>query len=1267
MRGRQLALRWAGKLVLWLGLLLALIAGLIWLAGREPTLHIGTQIATRLAGGQLSFEGVSGSLYGPLKFAHVRLDTPERRIEARDVVLDWSPRALLYDHQLLIRQLTLASLDITLIKPSPEPLKLPITLRLPYALNIPDARIERLTVHQGARSWPLSQLRLALTNAGDAYHARLSLHSPWGAGQASARLAADAPFALNATLDFARNDGLHDYTAHTAVSGTLGQMEVQGTGSSGAASGRWQARLTPFQPVPLQQASVNVRQLDLRRLGAGLPQTDMDAGLALQARTATTFSGELRLANRLPGALDAGRIPLKSAHTRFSGSLDQLALQALALDLGDAGQFSGEGGLQHGLLALNLSTANLNLHGLYNPLRPTHLAGKLALGAEQGAQTLLAELTQAGYRIALNARRTDEQLLINSAQLAAGGGEFNFSGKLALAGNRAFSTQGQLRRFDPSRFGGYPAATINATATAQGQLGPKISASVALNVANSRYRGQPLSGKGAFKLAAKRIWDSDIALRLGANQLVVKGAFGAVNDRLDWRLDAPDVAAFGQGFGGRVTADGSLGGSLAQPSASLKLEGQALVWQGSRLDSVSATGQLQHGLNGALNLSARLRGYRSADFALASAALDVHGARAAHTINLAARNPQIDARATLSGGWREGQGWNGRILRLENSGRYPVVLNAPARLAFGAGHASLSQAEFALARGRVRVDEFALQSGGISSRGSMNGLDSAYLLHLANIDPGMESTLIVGGKWQFAAASQVNGSIQLWRERGDVTLPSQPRTALGIQRLMFTLQAADSRVHVELDAQGNKLGAVNAHADTTLAQRNGQWGLSGNAPLSIAAQVNMPSLAWVSPLLGKPVTLDGAVQAQISGSGTVNAPLLSGSVSADKLHITYPEQGIAFTDGSLRASLHGDTLTLDSLRLAAGSGSLTGTGTALLRDGKPTMQIALAADKLALLQRPDRQLTVSGHADVSLAPRLVRVTGKISADHALITLPRDDAPTLSSDVIVLGRQKPVSNQRLSTALDFDLDFDLGDQFYLKGRGVDARLTGLVKLHARDGSLPTAIGSVQVAEGTYSAYGQRLSIERGVVNFSGPVDNPGLNILAVRKNQTVDAGGAITGSALTSTVQSVEAGVAITGSAQAPVVKLVSTPDVPDTEKLSWLVLGHGTENSSAADFSALQTAAGVLLGMGDSVSLQARLAEATGLSEVNLTGGGSLENSILVLGKRLSKKVYLSYEQGLAGTTSLVKINYTLSRRVSVRAQTGSQSAVDVFYTFSFR
>lgn len=118
--------------------------------------------------------------------------------------------------------------------------------------------------------------------------------------------------------------------------------------------------------------------------------------------------------------------------------------------------------------------------------------------------------------------------------------------------------------------------------------------------------------------------------------------------------------------------------------------------------------------------------------------------------------------------------------------------------------------------------------------------------------------------------------------------------------------------------------------------------------------------------------------------------------------------------------------------------------------------------------------------------------------------------------------------------------------------------------------------------------------------------------------------------------------------------------------MSWLVLGHGVETSSSQEFNALQAAAGALLGAGESVTLQQRIAHAAGLEEVSLKGGSGLESTVLALGKRLSSRAYLSYEQGLTGADTLVKINYTLTKRLSVRAQAGTTPAVDLFYTFSF-
>jgi len=84
------------------------------------------------------------------------------------------------------------------------------------------------------------------------------------------------------------------------------------------------------------------------------------------------------------------------------------------------------------------------------------------------------------------------------------------------------------------------------------------------------------------------------------------------------------------------------------------------------------------------------------------------------------------------------------------------------------------------------------------------------------------------------------------------------------------------------------------------------------------------------------------------------------------------------------------------------------------------------------------------------------------------------------------------------------------------------------------------------------------------------------------------------------------------------------------------------------------------------VSLETRIAHAAGLDEFALAGAVGVENTVLTLGKRLSSRAYLTFEQGLAGASNLAKINYSLTERLSVRTQAGTEGAVDLFYTFRF-
>ena len=133
-------------------------------------------------------------------------------------------------------------------------------------------------------------------------------------------------------------------------------------------------------------------------------------------------------------------------------------------------------------------------------------------------------------------------------------------------------------------------------------------------------------------------------------------------------------------------------------------------------------------------------------------------------------------------------------------------------------------------------------------------------------------------------------------------------------------------------------------------------------------------------------------------------------------------------------------------------------------------------------------------------------------------------------------------------------------------------------------MPRATGSIRTVGGRFDAYGQKLAIERGIINFQGLIDNPGLNIRAVRGNLPV------------------EAGVEVTGTARRPVVRLVSDPEVPDAEKLSWLVLGHAPDQQRGQDSAVLLAAAQTILGGQDGGPLKA-VQRGLGIDEFGISSG----------------------------------------------------------------
>lgn len=505
---------------------------------------------------------------------------------------------------------------------------------------------------------------------------------------------------------------------------------------------------------------------------------------------------------------------------------------------------------------------------------------------------------------------------------------------------------------------------------------------------------------------------------------------------------------------------------------------------------------------------------------------------------------------------------------------------------------------------------------------------------------------------------------QVARREGDLSLADSSiegggEQRFGLRQISLDLKARDGVWTARQAIEGRVIGTfkgqqiVQAHDAGALPVASDP--LQGD--LSIQVSNLRPLGAW-APAGWR---LAGQLAAQARLSGVLGAPQYSGTVTGQKLGASHALLGVSFSEGDLLLTLQGDQARLDRLTArGGGEGSAGGrielTGEALL-GAQPTATLTLRAERFGLLSRIDRRAVVSGEAQLALGAETLKVDGRLKVDEGLVDLSRDDAPTIGEDVNVLNRPgEPPDDESTAAPVarrkwQVQLALDLGSALRLKGRGIDTRLSGGLRL-STPGGRPQVQGTISTADGTYIAYGQKLVIERGTLAFTGPTDNPRLDIQAMRAQSPLAAS------------NDVKVGVLISGTAQDPRVRLYSEPPMSETEKLSWLVLGRGPAGLGGADIGLLQTAASALLG-GEGASPKDTVISAIGLDELSVRQtDGAVRDTIVTVGKQISNRWYIGYERSLNATTGTWQAIYRLAQRFTLRAQTGDDNAIDLIWSW---
>lgn len=1242
--------RWTVRVLVGLALLIALAAaGIWWWAGQEGSL---AWLLQRIGGSvPLQSEGVQGSVRRGWHIQRVVWERDGLRLEAEDIRLEWQPLALLH-RTLQLEQVQVARARVVDRRPDTgEPLKPPQNLRLPWRVNVEELQVGAIAYDGKAQ---VQANGLAARYAFDGLRHRVALRSLQLAGgeyRGDVTLLAVAPLTLDASLAGrfqAPVPGTQDKVPlqfqlkasgpATAIDARA-QLQVVDAGAAAGTlpSATASARITAFDPMPVPRGEADFRQLDLAMFWPAAPRTQLSGHVEVQPRDPSTFVLSADVRNASAGPWDAKKLPIVSA--RGEGEWrDGAALVKSVLAQVGGGRIEGSGAWEGQGWNFDGRVEGVDPAALHTAMAPLPLTGPLKLKGE-GKEVAFDVALQAG------APRT----------------------RLARASVAA--TVGALELRD---------------ALAQGRY---TGEAVSLSQLRVRTSDAVLEGQGDWQIAT-RAASGRVSLRAPGLQAQARGSASETRGQGTADISAPDLGVAQRwltrlpgvgdalkdlslrgGAQAQLAWQGGWGDPTVQASASLR----SLGWQPAR-DGAPTPWLVREA---SVQVNGRLR----------DAALAVRGAA-----EQGQRKVNLDASGRVGATLGPATSWRGQVARLTVQLQDPGITPGPwqvelkravdwraagANFELGAGEALLHAP--AMRSGSPATDAVLTwgpvrrQGGQLSTTGRVAGLPLAWV-ELAGgpqlAGSALSGDMVFDAEWNAQLGATLRVDAALARVRGDVNVLAESadgaaaRVSAGVRDARVTVSTQGEQLVFSLLWDSERAGRAEGQVRTRLARdADGGWSWPEDAPLAGRLQAQLPRIGVWSLLAPPGWRLRGSLSADIAIAGTRTQPALSGPLLADDLALRSVVDGIELRNGRLRAQLAGQKVVVNEF-LLRGSEEGGGSGGTLLAYGEgswtpqgPVFEANAQLSQLRASIRSDRQLTVSGPVTARMDRSGTTVTGELRVDRARIQIPDESPPRLGDDVVVRnapGVASTEAERKLRPAaapanpnarpLDLRVNFDLGNDFRVTGRGVDTRLAGTVQIQGARAGMPQIVGLIRTVGGTYEAYGQRMTIERGELRFTGAPDNPALDILAVRPNMTQ------------------KVGVLVSGRAQAPHIELYSEAGLSDAETLSYVVLGRSS-SGGGAETALLQRAASALLAGrgGTGKGLVGKL----GLDDLSVSGDGT-SGAVVRVGKRFADNFYAAYERSLSGAMGTLFIFYDVSRRVTVRAEAGERTGLDLIFTFAF-
>ncbi|MCK9815628.1 translocation/assembly module TamB [Pseudomonas sp. MAFF 302046] len=1212
--------------------LLALVMGLVL----AVTLILGTQAGSRWALARvpgLTVEQFAGRLGGHWSAEYLLWQQGSSRVELQAPTFAWSPLCLLR-MTLCIEQLDVEQVSLQFppgTEESSGPISLP-DLQLPLAIELGQVRVgslvfngtEELRGLQLAAHWTVKGLQI------DSVHLQrddLSLDlsgllQPQG----------DWPLTASGNLTLPA-PGNQPWSLALKVEGELLKTLKLNADSSGYLQGQLSGEL---------QALADNLPAKVRITADGFkPSADLPDTLQLN-QLQLTGQGDLKNGYQLLGSasLPAEQGPVALA---LQGRVDAKGAQIAALDLtaNDQQQLKVSGQLDW---SESFSAEGKVLwkdfpwHRLYPLIDEPAVAlrtfnGEVSYRDGNYLGNFKGDLDGPAGAFSLSSPFSGDltKIFLPEFKLVAGQGKAEGHLNLQFADGIAWDTALDLSALNPAYWLAELPGTLAGPLHSQGELKNeqlKLNANLDLK---GKLRGQPAVLQAKADGQGQQWNLSALDIRLGDNRI---NGSGSLQQKLagQVQIKMPRLGQLWPQLRGQLDGRLDVAGTLQAPQGQLDLSGQQLAYADNRLQALKLDARLDASQRAKVDLKGS--GIQVGDTQLGTLTLAGQGDIKNQALQLNLQGPLLKLVLGLDGVLNQGN-WRGRLASGDvQTGGQDWKLQSPAKLEY-------------LATGTLNFGAHCWASGDASLCGEDQRLmpDPKLRYHLKRFPiDSLAQWLPKDFAWKGLLNADVQLDVPASGPKGQILVDASGGTLrvrekdqwldFPYQALKLNTTLAPRRIDSQLEFNGGKLGQLMVQAQINP--------LPKNKPLSGEFRLSGLDLAVVRPFVPMVEKLAGNLNGSGRLSGGLLAPQVNGTLTLSDGQVSGAELPTSLEDLQVQAQIAGESLLLNGTWKSgkAGQGSLNGQvawGQALLVD------LNLKGSQLPVTVEPYAALEVAPDLKISMKGDQLAVAGKVQIPKGEITI-RELPPStvkVSDDTVIVGQQTDEGKAPLAMAMDIDVVVG-EDKLSFAGFGLTANVQG----HVHIGDNMDTRGELWLNDGRYRAYGQRLTVRRARLLFAGPLDQPYLDIEAVRQTDDVIAG------------------IRLSGSAEQPTTQIFSEPAMSQEQALSYLVLGRPLSTTGEDSNMLAQAALG--LGLMGSADLTGGLAKNLGIQDFQLDTQGSGTATSVVASGNISEKLSLRYGVGVFEPANTIALRYKLSKKVYLEAASGIASSLDIFYKRDF-